>query len=192
MILAERVREKRQLEKKKRMRNIFTFFTLLLFTAFTIYALYNSSSLVEPKPGASNKSQRKMLQEKGLKNAKSFLFLVFDLNIILFFCLSGSSSNEEQKESLSLFLLVALLVFCFLIAYLIRQFSFTYLHESMTTILFGLALGVTIRYLSNSEMLKSVATFNQKTFFIFFLPPIIFESGYNMNQVSFLQKCKIN
>eukprot|EP01091_Cochliopodium_minus_P003673 TRINITY_DN13647_c0_g1_i1.p1 TRINITY_DN13647_c0_g1~~TRINITY_DN13647_c0_g1_i1.p1 ORF type:complete len:611 (-),score=133.86 TRINITY_DN13647_c0_g1_i1:204-1895(-) len=95
--------------------------------------------------------------------------------------------NEEEKGSLSLLLIIFMLIGCFLIAYLIRQSGFLYLHESCTTIAFGCIIGFIVRVFSTIDKLKSLITFDERTFFIFLLPQIIFESGYNMNRKKFFE-----
>lgn len=59
----------------------------------------------------------------------------------------------------------------------------SWLQEAGATILIGATVGGLIRYVTNVSRLQSVTRFNSEFFFLFLLPPIIFESGYNMKRV---------
>mgnify|MGYP006940070201 FL=1 len=48
----------------------------------------------------------------------------------------------------------------------------------------GIVVGALIRFVADVDQLRSIVSFNQEFFFLVLLPPIIFESGYNMKRVS--------
>ena len=129
------------------------FMTMICVSMFFLFRLYTPEM---PLNSANFKNGRELLKE---------------------------SANAEEQASFSLLLVTITLIACLLIAYLIRQSGFIYLHESSSTLLFGCILGFIIRVFSTVDKLKSLITFDQETFFIYLLPPIIFESGYNMHRV---------
>lgn len=95
----------------------------------------------------------------------------------------------ESQRSFSLLLLVLLEMAAFTAAYFLKKSHFKYLQEAGATLLFGTFIGI-ITYLvktSTSGLLQAALTFDSTIFFLFLLPPIIFESGYNMNRKNFFQ-----
>ena len=60
-------------------------------------------------------------------------------------------------------------------------------HETGGAILLGVAVGGLVSQISGVEWLNSFTQFDTEIFFLFFLPPIIFESGYNMNHRFFFK-----
>jgi len=95
--------------------------------------------------------------------------------------------EEEMHESFSLLLLCALLILTFLIAYLLRESPIEIVHESGGAILLGVVVGGLVRAVSGEAWLKEFTTFDTNVFFLFLLPPIIFEAGYSMNRRVFFK-----
>lgn len=79
------------------------------------------------------------------------------------------------------------LMVTFLAAYAIRESNLTIIHESSVAILLGVFVGVAVESLGAVNELNRLVLFNQETFFIFILPPIIFASGYNMKRTIFFK-----
>eukprot|EP01122_Echinamoeba_exundans_P014001 TRINITY_DN6250_c0_g1_i1.p1 TRINITY_DN6250_c0_g1~~TRINITY_DN6250_c0_g1_i1.p1 ORF type:complete len:603 (-),score=192.92 TRINITY_DN6250_c0_g1_i1:84-1892(-) len=92
---------------------------------------------------------------------------------------------EESLAGFGLLMLVMVLVIVFVVGYLLKNAHFHYLHESGAAMLIGLVTGILIRYGTNAETLRGVVAFDQHFFFLVLLPPIIFESGYNMKRGHF-------
>jgi len=96
-------------------------------------------------------------------------------------------TNEESKDSFTLLLLIVLLIVCFVSAYILRQLQSKWkvLHETGAAILFGAIMGAFIRFFAKLERLQSIVQFDSEFFMLILLPPIIFESGYNMRRSNF-------
>lgn len=95
------------------------------------------------------------------------------------------TDDEEQSTAFSLLVFCCLLISCLLVAFGLRESGFLYLHETGATILISMALGLCIRFISDLDRLKDMARFDPDTFFLYILPPIIFESGYGMRRRHF-------
>lgn len=94
---------------------------------------------------------------------------------------------EESLAGFGLLMLIMVLMIVFVVGYLLKNAHFHYLHESGAAMLIGLVAGILIRYGTNAETLRGVVAFDQHFFFLVLLPPIIFESGYNMKRVRSIQ-----
>lgn len=101
--------------------------------------------------------------------------------------LTFREANEESKDSFTLLLLIVLLIVCFVSAYILRQLQSKWkiLHETGAAILFGAIMGAFIRFFAKLERLQSIVQFDSEFFMLILLPPIIFESGYNMRRSNF-------
>ncbi len=82
--------------------------------------------------------------------------------------------QTETRTSLSLLLMVAVLVVSFLSAYIIRDFGVTVVHESGVALALGMAVGLAVKNIRTVEELQNLVLFDQASFFLFLLPPIIF------------------
>lgn len=99
-------------------------------------------------------------------------------------CRVEEGEHEEEAQSFRVLLLLAILITCLLTAFSLRQAGSVYLHESGASILLGMAVGAVIWIAAQFNLtLQEVVEFEPSFFLLFLLPPIIFESGYNMNKV---------
>jgi sodium/hydrogen exchanger 8 len=123
---------------------------------------------------------------------KYMLWLLSLLLLLQHVCGSQKSAEdislEEKTQSWNLVLVVTLLGVCIFCTYLLLTLgnSFRWLHylpESVVTILLGVMAGSVLTL--SGQTLSNLVTFDPQTFFIFMLPPIIFESGYSLQKGDF-------
>ncbi len=97
------------------------------------------------------------------------------------------SQQVETRTGLSILLMVSVLSVSLLAAYLIRDHGITLVHESGVAIVLGMAVGLAVANIRTVEELHNLVQFDQSSFFLFLLPPIIFASGYNMKRRMFFK-----
>ncbi|KAF0276304.1 hypothetical protein FOG50_02829 [Hanseniaspora uvarum] len=92
--------------------------------------------------------------------------------------------NEEIYASWALFILLFLLISALWSSYYLQQRRIKAVHETVLSIFYGMCIGLIIR-LSPGNYIQSAVTFNSSYFFNILLPPIILNSGYELNQKNF-------
>lgn len=105
------------------------------------------------------------------------------------------ASNEskaveaEHNNSMAIFFVLCVIALGILLIHTMLETGFQYLPESIVVVCLGALIGLLInllsdRYLANS---KREEVFSPTAFFLVLLPPIIFESGYNLHKGNFFQ-----
>jgi len=85
-------------------------------------------------------------------------------------------------------LLFLLLLFLSLVGgYLLKSCKCEYLQEAGLAVIIGLLCGAALKSIGENQVLQPVTRFNVEFFLLFLLPPIIFESGFNLNRRAFYQ-----
>lgn len=85
-----------------------------------------------------------------------------------------------DHASWSMLALSQTLLITLLVAYYLKQYKVTLVHESIIALLLGMLVGV-------ASMGKWQMSFNNRYFFNMLLPPIILHSGYDLHVESFLK-----
>ncbi|XP_056015707.1 sodium/hydrogen exchanger 8-like isoform X2 [Ostrea edulis] len=94
------------------------------------------------------------------------------------------SAEEEHHSSFTIFFILILVALSILTTHMLIQTRFHYLPESIADILLGAFAGLVLKM---SGSVQNTEAFNPTVFFIVLLPPIIFESGYNLHKGNFFQ-----
>ena len=91
--------------------------------------------------------------------------------------------SESRVFAWAFLLLVTVLIIAFIIGYTISELHCEFFSEAAGAIILGFIVGVFVKYIGGFEKFTQLVQFNQEFFFLVLLPPIIFESGYNMQKV---------
>merc|ERR1719232_2112963 len=96
------------------------------------------------------------------------------------------SAAKEHSSSLAIFFLLFVLILCIFLIHLLLRIKFHYLPESLAIVFLGAVVGMFMMALPETET-KRMEAFSPTMFFLVLLPPIIFESGYNLHKGNFFQ-----
>jgi len=99
------------------------------------------------------------------------------------------SAEDEHNSSMSIFFVLCVLALGILLIHLMLQKNFQYLPESIVIVFLGGLIGLVLNLMSNQNIAnwRKEEAFSPTAFFLVLLPPIIFESGYNLHKGNFFQ-----
>lgn len=99
------------------------------------------------------------------------------------------SAEEEHNSSMSIFFVLCVLALGILLIHLMLYMNFQYLPESVVIVVLGALIGMIINLMSHQNIAnwRKEEAFSPTAFFLVLLPPIIFESGYNLHKGNFFQ-----
>lgn len=95
-------------------------------------------------------------------------------------------AGNENGNLIFFVLFLVMMLFFFVVAAFIEKYKPQYGHETCYTILFGISLSL-ILYASIGDSASQGFSFKSNFFFNFFLPPIIFNSGFTMYKKTFFK-----
>lgn len=101
--------------------------------------------------------------------------------------LPPNAVEAEKGSSLSIFFVLCVIALGILLIHLMLQTHFQYLPESIVTVCLGALIGLFLNYTSVKSVFEREEVFSPTAFFLVLLPPIIFESGYNLHKGNFFQ-----
>jgi len=96
------------------------------------------------------------------------------------------SAAKEHSSSLAIFFLLFIIILSIFLIHLLLKVKFHYLPESLAMVFLGAIVGMIMMSLPEAET-KRIEAFSPTMFFLVLLPPIIFESGYNLHKGNFFQ-----
>ncbi|KAH9532760.1 hypothetical protein CY35_18G015800 [Sphagnum magellanicum] len=96
-----------------------------------------------------------------------------------------ASTDQQQIASASILLQIVMLGLSFVLGHVLRRHKIYYINEASASLLLGLFVGA-IANISNTEThFRQWFNFHEEFFFLFLLPPIIFESGFSLHPKPF-------
>ncbi|XP_077221891.1 sodium/hydrogen exchanger 6-like isoform X2 [Tasmannia lanceolata] len=90
------------------------------------------------------------------------------------------SGKEQQAAGLGILLQIMMLVLSFVLGHLLRRRKFYYLPEASASLLIGLIVGALANISNTENNIRAWFNFHEEFFFLFLLPPIIFQSGFSL------------
>ncbi|XP_064467418.1 sodium/hydrogen exchanger 8-like [Ornithodoros turicata] len=98
-------------------------------------------------------------------------------------------AEEEHHSSMTIFFALSVIAVCILMIHFLIQANFEFLPESVVVVLIGALIGLLLKLISSQHLgnWQKEEAFSPTTFFLVLLPPIIYESGYNLHKGNFFQ-----
>ncbi|KAB2095375.1 hypothetical protein ES319_A01G032600v1 [Gossypium barbadense] len=98
---------------------------------------------------------------------------------------SGSPEKEQQAAGVGILLQIMMLVLSFVLGHVLRRHKFYYLPEASASLLIGLIVGGLANISNTETSIRAWFNFHEEFFFLFLLPPIIFQSGFSLSAKPF-------
>lgn len=98
---------------------------------------------------------------------------------------SPTPGKEQQAAGVGILLQIMMLVLSFVLGHVLRRHRFYYLPEASASLLIGLIVGGLANISNTENSIRSWFNFHEEFFFLFLLPPIIFQSGFSLQPKPF-------
>lgn len=110
--------------------------------------------------------------------------------IIISKCNNTEKSEDVSEQNISKEILLMMLLLCISLggAYFLKKTRIKIINESFFATLVGLIAGAILSALENDKYINNISNAYVKFFLILLLPPIIFESAYNMKKKEFFKQ----
>ncbi|XP_050148678.1 sodium/hydrogen exchanger 6-like isoform X1 [Malus sylvestris] len=93
--------------------------------------------------------------------------------------------KEQQAAGVGILLQIMMLVLSFVLGHVLRRHKFYYLPEASASLLIGLIVGGLASISNTENSIRAWFNFHEEFFFLFLLPPIIFQSGFSLSPKPF-------
>lgn len=93
--------------------------------------------------------------------------------------------KEQQAAGYGILLQIMMLVLSFVIGHVLRRRHFYYIPEASASLLIGLIVGGLANVSNTETSIRAWFNFHEEFFFLFLLPPIIFQSGFSLSPKPF-------
>ncbi|KAJ3677600.1 hypothetical protein LUZ60_003324 [Juncus effusus] len=93
--------------------------------------------------------------------------------------------REQQAAGAGILLQISMLVLAFVLGHVLRRKKFYYLPEASASLLIGLIVGGIASVSNTRNNIRTWFNFHEEFFFLFLLPPIIFQSGFSLSPKPF-------
>ncbi|XP_061354210.1 sodium/hydrogen exchanger 6-like isoform X1 [Gastrolobium bilobum] len=93
--------------------------------------------------------------------------------------------KEQQAAGVGILLQIMMLVLSFVLGHVLRRKKIYIIPEASASLLIGLIVGVLANISDTENNIRSWFNFHEEFFFLFLLPPIIFQSGFSLSPKPF-------
>lgn len=152
----------------------------------------NASSTSKPNQNETNKIDNKTNKSASVAPETAFNSEkkeVVDVNKTVIKTDESKAVEQEHNNSMAIFFVLCVIALGILLIHTMLETGFQYLPESIVVVFLGALIGLLINILSDQKVSnwKREQVFSPTAFFLVLLPPIIFESGYNLHKGNFFQ-----